>query len=86
VIQLGVKYCTINILIELEVPKTLDCLRSMCLSKTCRKVRVGKHLSDNFRNQNGLKQGDDLSPLLLEGPGIPGVTEIKWDTSAAGLC
>jgi hypothetical protein len=42
----------------------------MCLNKTCRKVRIGKHLSDNFRNQNSLKQGDDLSPLLLEGLGI----------------
>jgi hypothetical protein len=25
----------------------------------------GKHLSDNFGIQNGLKQGDELSPLLF---------------------
>jgi hypothetical protein len=29
------------------------------------KVRIGKHLSDSFLNQNGLKQSDDLSPLLF---------------------
>jgi hypothetical protein len=28
-------------------------------------VRIGKHLSDNFPNQNGLKQGDALSPLFF---------------------
>jgi hypothetical protein len=29
------------------------------------KVHIGKHLSDNSPIQNGLKQGDALSPLLL---------------------
>jgi hypothetical protein len=29
------------------------------------KVRTGKHLSDNFPIQNGLKQGDALLPLLF---------------------
>jgi hypothetical protein len=27
------------------------------------KVRIGKYLSDNFPIQNGLKQGDALTPL-----------------------
>jgi hypothetical protein len=27
--------------------------------------RIGKHLSDSFRIQNGLKQGDALSPVLF---------------------
>jgi hypothetical protein len=27
---------------------------------------VGKHLSDTFPIKNGMKQGDALSPLLLE--------------------
>jgi hypothetical protein len=29
------------------------------------KSRVGKHLADSFPIQNGLKQGDALSPLLF---------------------
>jgi hypothetical protein len=37
----------------------------MCLNETYRKVRIGKHLSDSFPFQNGLKQGDTLSPLLF---------------------
>jgi hypothetical protein len=51
-------------------------LIKMCLNETYSKVRIGKHLSDNFPFQNDLKQG----------PGRPGGTEIKWDTSAADLC
>jgi hypothetical protein len=37
----------------------------MCLNETYSKVCVGKHLSDSFPVQNVLKQGDALSPLLL---------------------
>jgi hypothetical protein len=37
----------------------------MCLNDTYNKVRIGKHLSDSFPIQNGLKQGDALSPLLF---------------------
>jgi hypothetical protein len=37
----------------------------MCLSETYSKVRIGKLLSDTFPIQNGLKQGDALSPLLF---------------------
>jgi hypothetical protein len=37
----------------------------MCLNETYSKVRIGKHLYDRFPVQNGLKQGDALSPLLL---------------------
>jgi hypothetical protein len=37
----------------------------MCLNETYSKVRIGKHLSDSFPIQNGLKQGDVLSPLLF---------------------
>jgi hypothetical protein len=42
-------------------------LIKMCLMKHIRgiKVRIGKHLSDCFPIQNGLKQGDALSPLLF---------------------
>jgi hypothetical protein len=37
----------------------------MCLNETYSKFRIGKHLSDSFPIQNGLKQGDALSPLLF---------------------
>jgi hypothetical protein len=37
----------------------------MCLNETYSKVRIGKHLSNSFPIQNGLKQGDALSPLLV---------------------
>jgi hypothetical protein len=37
----------------------------MCLNETYSKVRIGKHLSDNFLTQNGLKEKDASSPLLF---------------------
>jgi hypothetical protein len=40
-------------------------LIKMCLNETYDEVRTGKHLSDNFPTQNGLKQGDALSPLVF---------------------
>jgi hypothetical protein len=50
---------------EFEVPKKVVRQITICLNETYSKVRVGKHLSDSFPIQNGLKQGDDLSPLLF---------------------
>jgi hypothetical protein len=52
------KVFTCNILIEFGVPMKLVRLIKMCLNKMYSKVRIGKHLSDNFPIQNGLKQGD----------------------------
>jgi hypothetical protein len=40
----------------------------MCLNETYIRVRIGKNLSDKFTVQNGLKQGDVLSPLLWNMP------------------
>jgi hypothetical protein len=37
----------------------------MCLNETYSKVRIGRHLFDTFPIPNGLKQGDDISPLLV---------------------
>jgi hypothetical protein len=53
-----------NILIEFGVSKKLVRLIKMCLNETGSKVHIGKHLFDSFPIQNGLKQGDALSPLL----------------------
>jgi hypothetical protein len=55
-----------NILIEFGVHMELVRLIKMCLNERYSKVRMGKYLSDNFPIQNGLKQGDDLSPLLFQ--------------------
>ena len=54
-----------NILIEFGVPKKLVRLVKMCPTETYSRVRVGKNLSHRFPIRNGLKQGDALSPLLL---------------------
>jgi hypothetical protein len=54
-----------NILIEFGVPMKLVRLMKISLNETYNKVRIGKHLSDSFPIQNGLKQGDALSPLLF---------------------
>jgi hypothetical protein len=37
----------------------------MCLNATYSTVRTGKYQSDKFLIQNGLKEGDALSPLLF---------------------
>jgi hypothetical protein len=37
-------------------------LIKICLTEMYGNVRTGKHLSDNFPIQNGLKQGDALLP------------------------
>jgi hypothetical protein len=37
----------------------------MCLNKIYSNVHIGKYLSDKIPIQNGLKQGDDLSPLFF---------------------
>jgi hypothetical protein len=56
------------------------------------KPTVGKNISDKFTVQNGLKQGDALSPLLFNfglDYAIRRVQEegqTEWDTSASGLC
>jgi hypothetical protein len=66
----------------------------MCLNETYSKVCIGKHLSDSLRIQNGLKQGNALSPLIFnfaledavrKDQEKPGGTEIEWDTSTSGL-
>jgi hypothetical protein len=47
------------------VPIKLVRLIKICLNETYRKVRTGKHLSESFPIQNGLKQGDAQPPLIF---------------------
>jgi hypothetical protein len=55
-----------NILTEFGISMKLVRLIKMCLNETSYgKVHIGKHLSDNFPIQNGLKQGDALGPILF---------------------
>jgi sorting nexin-29 len=49
-----------SILIEFGVPVKLVRLIKMCSNVTYNKVRIGKHLSDNFPIQNDLKQVNAL--------------------------
>jgi hypothetical protein len=54
-----------SILLEFGTPKKLVRLIKMCLNETYSKVHTGKLLSDKFPIQNGLKQGDAVSPLFF---------------------
>jgi len=54
-----------NILIEFGIPMKVVRLIKMCLNETCSREQVGKNLSDIYSVRNGLKQGDDLKPLLF---------------------
>jgi hypothetical protein len=54
-----------NILLEFGVPMKLPRLIKICLNESHSEVHIGKRLSDSFPIQNGLKQGDALSPLLF---------------------
>jgi hypothetical protein len=62
-ILLSKAFC--NIVIQFHMPMELARLIKMCLHKNSSKVHIGKHLSDMFPIQNGLKQGDAFSPLLF---------------------
>jgi hypothetical protein len=51
---------------QFRVPMKLVRLIKLRLDETYSKVCIGKHLSDNFPIQNGLKQGEALSPLFFK--------------------
>jgi hypothetical protein len=55
-----------SILIEFGTPLKLVRLIKMCVNETySSKIHIGTNVSDAFPIQNGLKQRDDLSPLLF---------------------
>jgi hypothetical protein len=54
------------ILIEYLVLMELVRLVGVCLNEACGRVCIGKYLSDNVPIQNGLKQGDAVSPLASQ--------------------
>ena len=54
-----------NILIEFGIPMKLVRVIKMCLSETCSRVQVDKHLSGVFPIKNGVKRGSALLPLLF---------------------
>jgi len=54
-----------KILINFSIPLKLVRLIKVCLNETYSKVRIGKNLSDVSLIQNGLDQGNALSPLLF---------------------
>jgi hypothetical protein len=49
---------------EFGVPMKLIRLMKMCSEETCSNVRIGKHSTETFPPENGLKQ-DASFPLLL---------------------
>jgi hypothetical protein len=54
-----------NILTGFGAHMKLVRLIKKCLNGTNNKRRIGKHLSDNFPTQNGLKLGDAITPRLF---------------------
>jgi hypothetical protein len=62
-VQLGGKYCTMFLSSGVHIK--LVRLIKMCLNETYSKLRIDKYLFDNIHIQNGLKQGDFLSPLIF---------------------
>jgi hypothetical protein len=47
------------------MPRKIVGLIKMCLNETYSRVLIDKNLSDMFTIENGLEQGDALSPLLF---------------------
>jgi hypothetical protein len=54
-----------SILTEFGIPRKLVGLIKMCVNETYSTVHTGKYQSDKFPIQNGLSQGDTLSPLIF---------------------
>jgi hypothetical protein len=55
-----------QLFVEFGVSMKLVRLVKMCLIETCSKVHIGKHLSDSFPIQCGLKRRSTLSSPLFD--------------------
>jgi hypothetical protein len=66
-----------NILIEFRIPRKLVGIIKMCLNETYSTVRVGKYQSDKSPIQNGLKEGDALSPLFFNSALEPTIRKVQ---------
>jgi retron-type reverse transcriptase len=62
-LQFSLNSC--KILIEFRIPMKLVRIIKIRLNETYSKIRVRKQFFCAFSIQNGLKQGDTLSPLLV---------------------
>jgi len=54
-----------KILIEFGIHRNLVNLVKMSLMETYNRVRVGKNVPNRFPIRSGLKEGDDLSPIIF---------------------
>jgi hypothetical protein len=62
-------------------------LIKMCLNETYNEDHIGKHLSDMFQIQNGLRQGDALSKLLWNVPlGRSRKSSMNWNETGHISC
>jgi hypothetical protein len=59
-------------------------LIKVCVNEIYSRVRIRKKLSDKFTVQNGLKQGDALSPLLFHFTAIRRVQEKQEELKLNG--
>jgi hypothetical protein len=77
------KEAVFSILFEFGVPTKRIGLTKMCLNETYRKAGISKYLFDSFPVQNG-QLFLNFTFTICHYEGLGG-TEIKWDTSVAGL-
>ena len=77
-----------DILINFGVPKISYKIK-ICLDGTQNKVRIGKYYSYRFPNENSLKHGDTLSPVIFSFTleyAVQSNRKLNWDWILMVLC